>query len=1394
TQTEWRTCGPPGGYSLPVCFNDSDTELSTRGTPISDKVQMIIESLRSSQSSLEMGDEIEGNVLSGQEGHPQVCKVAVASYVGDQVKTKGPTENQQADVSSPLNHESSDSDSDDSVDRGIEEAILEYLKEKDDHKRKSEPCFTFLQSSKIPRKNPAIPEDSEQTSDRDTFLIASSQTPSAPAVIPIKKYIKNKVSLSDNTFKKLDSNKSLVLPKEQAKSPSKTISIFNSTVNCPVTVKLEDDSNDSSSDDGIEEAIQRYQLEKKEQQNKREACSPYTFREDSDSTSDDGIEEAIRCYQLEQQEKSILKPFLQKQKAFSKSLIHAAGSTSTDNAKKPKLKKKKTRMEKEVKSGQLPPSSVVRPQNTLSDSSKEKGNGLLLFKVEGFKEQPNPAPSKVNTTAELMCAEAILDISKTVMPESFNQSAGLSSCAPSESSLQSSPPDNYPDEESDGSSIDSEDGIEQEIRKFLEQKAQMHKHLPSSATTQEPPSMDEPEEVKPKQLTTQKKPQRLSLTQRRKHKEESCIVPNNAATDNSVQETSPKPLPEQGKESRSLEFSQKGQKHPMAELCKTEQSGDKSSSLDSDEDLDTAIKDLLKTKKKSKKKTRDLKRKSRKCLKDEELQQGNALPIKKLKSDPFFKRSALKKVQKSKDDMKDKSELSKPSILQHKQTSKSEEHDVHEGEMEKLMAGQDTPLPQNTQTALQIREDSSSVDSDDSIELEIRRFLAEKAKGSTAKKRKDGDVSKNGTVMVRMQVQDEDVKQENQLAEIPRKSPLSGQSPPSSQPLPMQSLLPVISTFNMQTHLPSVQSCSPSLLEPADGAGAARTEQRRPGTQSGNIQGTTPLTERVRPVLSANIAHSRLESIKWRQSLGLPTTDTRTLSRTPFHITSSKISEAPSGNPPFQSGGIDPKSQTPVSVWSSARTSRTPFHCSSETSVNTTFRSPVLNFLSTARQHPRMSLQCPIEGETNSMVHISKDKSVFVELESNRTNHVQVRSRERSEEKERADLLSEEKREGDCKKIADKEVHLDRTEEEFIDESDCESGDMRNPEKKQGFSTLSLSSAIDAGFTFRPCIALTTEERGTMFNKRYLAKRCNKVIPSFSNTFVRNKAVQRVKRKLQFIPLNRYCRMILPICVLFSGLWGLRHSRTVTVAYPCVGHHYATAASVKSPQLETDSVTDKILNKPLEKPDFFRVSELFSMKDLFNARVHLGHKKGCRHRLMEPYLYGCRLDHDIIDLDQTVEHLQLALNFTAHIAYRGGIILFVSRRRQFGHLVESTAKDCGEYAHTRYWQGGLLTNAPIQYGPGVRLPDLIIFLSTLNNVFQQHVGIRDAAKMNIPTVGVVDSNCNPSLVTYPVPGNDDTPAAVELYCRLFKMTINRAKDKRRQMELLHNLSEPSTPS
>jgi small subunit ribosomal protein S2 len=73
-------------------------------------------------------------------------------------------------------------------------------------------------------------------------------------------------------------------------------------------------------------------------------------------------------------------------------------------------------------------------------------------------------------------------------------------------------------------------------------------------------------------------------------------------------------------------------------------------------------------------------------------------------------------------------------------------------------------------------------------------------------------------------------------------------------------------------------------------------------------------------------------------------------------------------------------------------------------------------------------------------------------------------------------------------------------------------------------------------------------------------------------------------------------------------------------------------------------------------------------------------------------------------------------------------------------------------------------------------------LNTLDTVLAQHGAVGDAAKMLIPTVGVVDTNCDPNLLTYPIPGNDDTLCAVQLYCKLFKEAILRGKNKRKQVE------------
>ncbi|KAJ8924675.1 hypothetical protein NQ315_000826 [Exocentrus adspersus] len=224
--------------------------------------------------------------------------------------------------------------------------------------------------------------------------------------------------------------------------------------------------------------------------------------------------------------------------------------------------------------------------------------------------------------------------------------------------------------------------------------------------------------------------------------------------------------------------------------------------------------------------------------------------------------------------------------------------------------------------------------------------------------------------------------------------------------------------------------------------------------------------------------------------------------------------------------------------------------------------------------------------------------------------------------------------------------------------------------------------------------------------------------------------------------------------------------------------------SVEAPQAaQVDPVSALPISKQeevLRHPDYFNVHNLFTVQDLFEARVHYGHKEGSLDERMLPYIYGSRLGHLIFDLDKTATYLRLALNIVAHVAYRDGIILFFLRGAQNAHLVEQTAKECGEFAHTRFWRGGIFTNANKQFGAVTRLPDLCIFMNTLNNILTTHTAVRDAAKMTIITIGVVDTNCNPSLITYPVPGNDDSPASIELYCKLFKSAILRGKEKRRE--------------
>lgn len=217
----------------------------------------------------------------------------------------------------------------------------------------------------------------------------------------------------------------------------------------------------------------------------------------------------------------------------------------------------------------------------------------------------------------------------------------------------------------------------------------------------------------------------------------------------------------------------------------------------------------------------------------------------------------------------------------------------------------------------------------------------------------------------------------------------------------------------------------------------------------------------------------------------------------------------------------------------------------------------------------------------------------------------------------------------------------------------------------------------------------------------------------------------------------------------------------------------SSALGVNPDQPSYQATTEK--DSPLKHKDYFGVRKCFTMEEMFNARVYLGHKDGTVNTFMKRYLLGSRLGHTIIDLNQTSVLLGDALNFMAHVAYNDGVILFIDRSRQNGHLTENLAKEVGEFAHTQTWVPNTFLDSTNFYSTVTRLPDLVVFLNTFDNVFDTHPAVVESARMLIPTIGVVDSPADPRLISYPIPGNDDSPASIEFYCKVFKQAVLAGK-------------------
>jgi len=234
-----------------------------------------------------------------------------------------------------------------------------------------------------------------------------------------------------------------------------------------------------------------------------------------------------------------------------------------------------------------------------------------------------------------------------------------------------------------------------------------------------------------------------------------------------------------------------------------------------------------------------------------------------------------------------------------------------------------------------------------------------------------------------------------------------------------------------------------------------------------------------------------------------------------------------------------------------------------------------------------------------------------------------------------------------------------------------------------------------------------------------------------------------------------------------------------------------------------------------------------TIRDLLEAGVHFGHQTKRWNPKMKKYLFGERNGIYIVDLQKTLKKFHEAYEFMKGVAAQGLPVIFVGTKRQAVEAVEEEAKRCGEFYVNQRWLGGTLTNfqtirksvnrlkqleemrengsferlpkkevARLEHELGKlnrslagikemdRLPGAIFVIDTK----RERIAVSEAKRLNIPIVAVVDTNCDPEEVDYPIPGNDDAIRAIRLMA--FKMADAILEGKGQLIRVEEELPSP----
>lgn len=224
------------------------------------------------------------------------------------------------------------------------------------------------------------------------------------------------------------------------------------------------------------------------------------------------------------------------------------------------------------------------------------------------------------------------------------------------------------------------------------------------------------------------------------------------------------------------------------------------------------------------------------------------------------------------------------------------------------------------------------------------------------------------------------------------------------------------------------------------------------------------------------------------------------------------------------------------------------------------------------------------------------------------------------------------------------------------------------------------------------------------------------------------------------------------------------------------------------------------------------------IKALLQAGAHFGHKTSRWHPKMAPFIHSKRGENHIINLEKTVEQFEVALNFIEDIITHGQQLLLVGTKRQAKDIVHQTAQEIGQPYVTERWLGGMLTNSNTINVRIKKLKDLEAKMASgelaakYNKLevqkFQQQIdsmnitfggikdlqglpgalfvvdidkeatAVREANRLNIPIIALVDTNVDPSKVTYPIACNDDAIKTIALACDYVKEAVLRGQNAR----------------